>query len=1200
MHLNAFCDHAPVKEFGTRTDLASVMYRKSRQIFRIMKLVAFLLIIALHLNAKGFTQITLSEKNAPLEKIFKGIESQSGYVFFYDYSWLQQAKPVNIKVRKAPLPEVLDVCFRDQPLTYTIVGKTIVVKLREDVAKEKFAVQQLVHADITISGTVTDVVTGTALSGASVKLKGSERGTSTNANGEFTLQVPGMGSVIVISYVGYDTKEITVTGEGQIRITLQQRETKIEEIVVIGYGSRLKRDVTGAVSTINAKEIEKSTALSPELAMQGQMAGVDVSSAGGNPTARPTVRIRGVTSFNNADPLYVIDGVPFYEGGAGAVVDPTNDPTRRGPINIYTIVNPNDIESISVLKDASAASVYGIRAANGVILITTKQGRKGRVRVDFDGQFGTQEVPETYKVLNTQEYVKFYTDVYNANPDKTSGGVVVPIDQAEFFGPMWIPANPDYIGNRQTYDWQDAVINHDSRIQNYNIRASGASENTSYNFSVGYADNDGPFFGYNAKRYSIATNVISRIGKYFEAGINLRGIQTRTKDPNASVSLDIWKAAPWQMIYDPNGPYGFAPLWKLNAPITPTTFNTSTLYAQQYVAYRNVFGDLATTDSKSENQTGMGSGYLQINPVKGLRIKGSLSAQQTTITTTTWRDFNNWWFGENPENPFTPVRSPIAGTEPGLIDYGTNVSTNITKAINVDYLRSFGGHNVNITLDASQQEYKWTSNGGSSTILTRDPTLRFFSPGPNNNGAYLESRGAWALIGYLARVSYNFNNRYYADAVIRRDGSSRFAPGNQWGTFPSGSIAWRISQESFMQPLKFISELKLRIGYGVLGNENTTAGWKYLSTAGATLPSYGTGTPTTNNLGISFNTFPNEPLTWEKVYSANIGFDALLFDNTLSLSIDYYNRKTKGIIQSVSLAPTTGYSGAADLNIAKVLNRGFEFQVGYNRRFGEIITSLTANFTTVHNEVLSLLNNTALRSAGLEVGKPIGFIYGYKVGGIFQDDAEIAKWKLANNDPASLQQKPGDIYFMDLYGAPTAGSTARNPVKDGVINANDQDYLGKTIPGYYYGFTATADYKGFDISIFFQGKGDVQKYNLTRASGEGMGGYGRNVFRTVLNSWTPSNRSTTLPRAVYGDPNRNNRFSDRFVEDAGFLRLQNIQLGYDLPQKWNELTKGVIQNFRVYVTGINLFTITDYSGPDPESDLFPSTRQFLAGIKASF
>ncbi|MEP7374672.1 MAG: TonB-dependent receptor [Chitinophagaceae bacterium] len=1055
---------------------------------------------------------------------------------------------------------------------------------------------------IRVGGKIRDA-DNNPVTGASVSVKGKANvGTVAGDDGGYSIDVAS-NATLVFSSSGYEQREVAVKNKQQIDVTLTARTSELSDVVVIGYGSRQKKDITGAISTIKPKDIEKSTALSPELAMQGQMAGVNVTSAGGNPTARPTVRIRGTTSFNNADPLYVIDGVPFYEGGAGAVVDPTNDPTRRGPINIYTIINPNDIESISVLKDASAAAIYGVRAANGVILITTKQGKKGKVKVDFDGQVGTQKIPETYDVLNTQQYVKFYSDLYNANPDKTNGGVAVPIEQADFFGPLWNPSNADYIGKRPTYDWQNAVINNNSNLQNYNVRASGASENTSYNFSVGYANNDGPFIGYNAKRYSIATNVVSKIGKYFEAGINLRGVQTRTKNPDASISLDVFRAAPWQAIYDPSGPLGYAPLWKLNEPLLPSTdfggSAISTLYAHQYVAYRNVLGDLATTDNKSENQTGLGSGYLQVQPIAGLRIKGTINAQQTTISNTGWRDFDNWWFGENPENPFSSVKVKIAGTTPGIVSRGASVVTNITKSFNIDYAKSFGSHNVNVTADASQQEYKWTTSGGNSSILTNDPTLRYFSPDPNSSG-FFESRGSWALIGYFARLNYNYEGKYYFDAVIRRDGSSRFAPSRKWGTFPSASVGWRISKEKFLQGISFLNDLKIRVGYGLLGNENTTAGWKYLSVAGATLPSYGTGSPTTNNLGISFNTFPNEPLTWEKVHSGNIGFDAILFNNNVSLTVDYYNKKTKNIIQTVSLAPTTGFSGAADLNIAEVLNRGFEFQLSYNKKFGEIGTSFSGNFTTVHNEVLGLLNNTALRGAGLEVGLPVGFIYGYKMGGIFQDETEIAKWNQSNSDPGSLQQKPGDIFFQDLFGAPIVGSTDRNLTKDGVVNDNDRDYIGKTIPGYYYGFTASADYKGFDLSIFFQGTGDVQKYNFTRADAEGMNGYGRNTFTSVLNAWTPANKSTTIPRAVYGDPNKNLRFSDRFVEDAGYFRLQNVQAGYNFPKKWIDMTNGAIQNLRIYVSGINLFTITDYSGVDPENDTYPSTRQFLIGVKATF
>jgi TonB-linked SusC/RagA family outer membrane protein len=1172
------------------------------QTMRVMKLTAFILIaICMQVSADSLSQtVTLSAKDAPLEKVIKTIRKQTGYSFFYNADWLEKAKTVTLQVKDMAIGEALGMVFRDQPVSFSIINNTIVLKLKalREVGSMGTGQANAALDAIDVSGRVVNEK-GEAMEGVTVTVKGSKKATSTNNKGEFSVSA-STGSTLVFSYVGYASKELAVGNQSNYTVTLQVQSSALNDVVVIGYGTRLKKDVTGAVSTIDASAIGKSTSLSPELAMQGQMAGVNVTSAGGNPTARPTVRIRGVTSFNNADPLYVIDGVPFYEGGAGAVVDPTNDPTRRGPVNIYTIINPNDIESISVLKDASASAIYGVSAANGVILITTKQGRRGRVRVDFDGQYGSQKIPKTFDVLNTQQYVKFYTDIYNANPDKTSGGALVPIEQAEFFGPLWNPSNPNYIGNRPTYDWQDAVINHDSKIKNYNIRASGASENTSYNFSVGYSNNDGPFVGYNAERYSISTNVTSKIGKYFEAGINLRGVQTRTLNPDANINLDVYRAAPWQAIYDPAGPGGYAPLWQLTAPLTPTQFDKTSLYAHQYVAYSNVLGQLATSDNKSQNQTGIGSGYLLVQPIVGLKIKGSVSAQQTTITNNGWRDFDNWWFGENPESPFTPVKTPIAGTRPGYISMGNSVATNIMKALNVDYAKTFRGHSLNITLDASQQQYKWTTNGGSSTILTSDPTLRYFSPGPNNNGAYYEGRGAWALIGYLGRVSYNYQSKYYIDGVIRRDGSSRFAPGRQWGTFPSGSIAWRISQEDFMKSLPFLNDLKLRAGYGLLGNENTTAGWKYLSVAGATVPSYSTGNPSTNNLGISFNTFPNEPLTWEKVHAANIGFDAILLNNSVTLTVDYYNKRTKGIIQSVSLAPTTGFSGTADLNIAEVLNRGFEFQAAYNKRFGEFGVSFTGNFTTVHNEVLSLLNNNALRSAGLEVGKPIGFIYGYKIGGIFQNEAEVTKYNQSVSDPGSLEQKPGDYYFQNLYGAPTPGSTNRNFTKDSLINANDQDYLGKTIPGYYYGFTATAEFKGFDLALFFQGVGDVQRVNTVLAGGEGMNGYGRNAFTTVLNAWTPSNTTTKLPRAVYADPNQNLRFSDRFVESGAYLRLQNIQLGYNVPAGLINRTKGAIQNLRLYVSGINLFTITSYSGLDPENDLYPTTRQYLFGVKASF
>lgn len=1157
----------------------------------LMKLAVIItLATCLQVSAAGYSQearLTLNMKQVPISKVLKTIERQTDYKFVYSSNLFPSYLTVNVVVVETPVTEILSMILQKTGFTFKKVDNDLIVitNLGNSATTKVRAL---------VRGKVTNIA-GEPLPAVTVMVDKTTVNTTTDVEGLYSIDAPENGALVFTS-VGYISQTVPVNNRTQINITLAANASDLNEVVVIGYGQRARKDITGAVSVVGVKEIEKSTALSPELAMQGQMAGVSITSGGGNPTARPIVRVRGVSTFNSADPLYVIDGVPIVEGGAGVTVDKVNDPTRRGPINLYTIINPNDIESITVLKDASASAVYGVRAANGVVLVTTKSGKRGRVKVDLDIVYGKQKVPRTYSVLNTQQYTKFYTDAYNAWPDLT-GTTPIPIEDADFFGPLWDPSNPNHFGNDPTYDWQKVVINDNSTIQNYNIRASGGSENTTYNFSVGYSDNDGPFIGYNANRYSIATNVTTKIGKYIEAGINVRGIQQTTVN-DVDVNLDIWKAAPWQKIYDPSGPYGYAPLWSLNSPLTPTTFDINSLYGQQYVAYSNVLGLLETNDNSNVNQTAVGIGYLQVQPIEGLRIKGSFSGQQTAISGKSWESFDRWWFGENPGNPYDGVVDPVPGTKPGFVSFGTSTTTSTVKSLNVDFNRTFGNHGINITLDASQQEYKWTGNGASRAIVSNDPTLRYFSV-TGNERAYYELRAQYALIGYLARLSYKFNNRYYADAVIRRDGSSRFAPGHQWGTFPSGSVAWRITEEKFMQSIHWLNDLKFRGGYGVLGNEQTTGGWAFLSVAGVVPPSYNLGASNANNIGIAYTNFPNQDLTWEKLRSANVGFDATLFNNSMSITVDYYHKVTRGIIQSVNLAPSTGISTPADLNIANVLNKGFEFQVGYNKSFGEIGLNLSANLTTQHNEVLQLSDGTALRGIGLEEGYPIGFIFGYKVGGIFQSQTEIDRWKQDFTDNLTQDQAPGDIFFQDLYGPPTVGSTKQNPLLDSTINENDRTYLGKTIPGYYYGFTASANWKGFDISIFFQGRGDVQKYNFERSGGEGMNGYGRNQFSSVLNAWTPQNTNTSMPRAVYADPNDNLRFSDRFVENAGYLRLQNLQIGYNLPSKWLNKTRA-IQTFRIYLTGINLFTVTDWSGLDPENNLFPSTRQFLAGIKATF
>ncbi|MBL7700582.1 MAG: TonB-dependent receptor [Chitinophagaceae bacterium] len=1158
-----------------------------------MKLaVVIILFFLLRVNTVCYSQqslITLDFDRAAISNVFKWIEQQSSYKFVYANDIFPTNIPVTVHLSNVTISTAVAEILKNTGFSFKINGDLIVITAPNTAAQSE-----------TVTGRVTGFG-GELLPGITVSVENKNTRTATDSRGEYSIRASA-NDVLVFTAVGYRPERISVPVSMIANALMTEAVQDLNEVVMVGYGERRKKDITGAVSLISGRNIEQAEALSPQISMQGMLAGVSVISGGSNPTARPVVRIRGVGTFSEngaADPLYIIDGIPLVEGGAGATVDKTNDPTRRGPVNLYTAINPNDIESITVLKDAAAA-IYGVRAANGVVLITTKTGKKGPVQVDVSAVYGTQKIPKTYDVLNTQQYVKLYTDAYNANPEENNN-VLIPIREASRFGRQWDPADATYLGNDSTYDWQNAVINHSSSIRNYNIRASGASDNTNYSFSFGYASNDGPFIGYNSNRYSIATNIVTRMGKYLEVGINLRGVQQSTKNAPESITdanMDIWRAPPWQKMFDPSGPYGIDPLWKLNAPITPQQFDITSVYAQQFVAYRNVFGLLATTENITGNQTGLGSAYLQVQPVKGLKIKGSIAAQMSVVSVKSWRAFDQWWFDENPINPYSNTVDPEPGTKPAIVGFTNGATNSLLKSINVEYSFKKGLNEIGIMLDASEQAYRWTGNGTSRSVLTDDPARRYFSATGNENGFY-ELRAAYALIGYMARINYNYDGKYYAEAVVRRDGSSRFAPGHKWGTFPSATIGWRLSAEPFMTKFHQLNDLKIRGGFGVLGNEQTTGGWSYLSVSGVVRPSYNLGNPQVVNPGYSFSSFSNYDLTWEKLYSANIGIDAVLFDNRVSFTMDYYHKITKGIIQSVELSPSSGVSTPSDINVAEVLNKGIELQAGYNKIIGSVSTNFNFNFTTVHNKVLKLANHTALRSQGLEEGLPIGFIYGYKRAGIFRDQKEIDDWNEKFRDIISRRQEPGDLYFEDLYGAPLTGTNQHNPEKDGVINENDRTYLGKTIPGYFYGITATATYKSFDFSIFFQGLGDIQKFNEDRANGENMSGYGRNQLATVLNRWTENNRESEMPRAVYNDPNGNNRMSNRFVENAGYLRLKNIQVGYSFPAKLIERAN-VIRSLRIYVTGINIFTLTKYTGLDPEDDAYPNTRQFLAGIKVSF
>lgn len=1073
--------------------------------------------------------------------------------------------------------------------------------------------------NITLTGKITDSSSNAAVSGATISLKNNSKvGTVSDINGNFKISVP-KGSVLTISSVNYKTVEVLTGNDLFLNIILTPASSELDEVVVIGYGTRKKKDLTGAVSTVDAKDIEKSTAMTPELALQGRAPGVFIESGGGNPDARPLVRIRGVNTFGYAEPLYVVDGIPIYEGGSGVTDGAIGD--IRSPINIFSLINPDDIASISVLKDASAAAVYGVRASNGVILITTKKG-KGKARIDASLSYGVQQLPKFLDVLNTQQYFSLVSDSYNANPDMNNG---VPVSIGDKFGSFYDPSSSQYAGNSPTYDWQHALANKNAPIEDYNVRISGGSDNVSYYVSAAYSKTESPLKSNYLERYSIASNIDARISKMFSAGLTVRLVQQNSLENTQDDLPSMANAIPFQPIYDPKDITGYAAVASgsfvpnpdydpsLASPGAPYDFapgDPQLLWGSQSKSNAFAFESLNNLSYLLYNV--IGNGYVQFEPIAGLKIKGSLGGTYYQNLKKDWENFDSWRFSQTPGNPY----SGQDGNAKGSYRERRGTTINWNKELSINYTHVFAGdHTVDILLDASDQFAHWTVSDLVGNVNYTDPQFRSIDNQPPYTQGFYYVLQEDDLIGYLGRVSYNYKSKYYLDATVRHDGSSRLAPGHKWGTFPSFAAAWRISAENFFPKTQFINDLKLRGGWGKLGNFQSAGYYEYLSTISLT-PDYTVGSGNGDGVGTQLQGaalpgFANSTLDWEKVKTTSIGLDAILFSNHVNFTAEYYNKLTYGIIQSVSLPPNTGIQDPADLNIGEVRNSGFEFDIGYNTTIGKVNFNAGGNLTTVRNRVEKLYLGTPMggESGRIEEGYSMFYLWGYKVGGIFQSQAEIDNWRKTHADvnigqdindvSVGYQYAPGDMYFQDVYGNPDPNTKERySKTPDSLINSNDRTYLGKTIPGFYYGFNFGANWNGFDISVFFQGVGDVQKFNYLRASMETMSGLA-NELSSTMNRWTESNHSTTMPRAVYGDPADATRFSSRFVENASYLRLKNLQIGYTLPKTLLRRI-GFIQNFRIYLSGINLFTITKYTGYDPEADGVPPTRQYLAGVNLSF
>ncbi|WKN44537.1 SusC/RagA family TonB-linked outer membrane protein [Tunicatimonas pelagia] len=1032
--------------------------------------------------------------------------------------------------------------------------------------------------DRPITGRVTDLADNSPIPGVNIVVKGTSTGTITDAEGNYNLSISDDARILVFSSIGYETKEVTIGGQSVINLALSPSIEQLSEIVVIGYGEKSRKLLTESIGTVDAEEIQKVPVASADQALQGRVSGVQITNTSGTPGAGVAVRIRGIGTVGNTQPLFVIDGVPVGSNSS----DPTTNP--------LSTINPNDIESISVLKDASAAAVYGVRAANGVVLITTKRGKLGKPTISFDGYYGVQQLPELYNMNNTAAQIALIEDAqnnYNVQNGFAAGGE------------NFLELHPDLLPGSRYRDinspWVDNVTNNNAPIQNYNLSVSGANDNLNYYVSAGYFGQESVVNKWDLERFSFRANGDYRINDRVKFG------QTFTVS-HQNIFHGVNSAGD-----------GFLLANAAQMPPFYEIFDTDNSVTGNRYGYE---GNLDVAGGTIGNQNGLneirdyykrdtrllGGVFAEVMLIPGLTFKSQASVDLILARDDQW----------NPGH--TAQEMGLERAQERRDSRSENVSQIFTNTLT--YENTFGDHSINVLAGIEYQKISSTSlSGRAENFLSADPD--FYQIVANGQDAIDLGGGASenSFVGYIGRLSYDFRNKYLFTATVRRDGTSRFSPedNRRWGTFPSFSAAWRVGEEDFFT-VPFISDLKIRGSWGQLGNDATTS-FPHIFRISAN-PDYGLGGNNTLQAPAPIN-FVNESIIWETVETLDAGIDVSFFNDKLSLLATYYQRTTKDFLINLPLPRISGFNNAP-ANVGEVRNTGIELELGYNTVFNNGFSlGVSGNLTTINNELVSITDGISEFTQGegyrTAVGFPIGYFYGYKTDGLYQNDAEAAN---ALEDVNSQGAQPGDIRFVDTNG-PASEDAPEGQLfsgeSDGVIDPNDRAYLGKTIPDFFYGLNINAGFRNFDLSILFQGVEGVQLYNQFRRDAESMTGGIRAEQATTQNRWTGPNTSNDMPRAVATDPNDNNRFSDRWIEDGDFLRLRNIQLGYTLPETVTDKI-----NLRFYVTATNLLTITPYTGPDPEvfnaradntgSQLeagtdrgnIPQTRMFQLGVQARF
>ncbi len=997
-----------------------------------------------------------------------------------------------------------------------------------------------IYGQITVRGVVTAASTGEALIGANIQVKNTSIGTITDIDGSYELQVPNANDILIFSYIGYQTLEVPVNGRTTIDVKLETDAGLLEEVVVIGYGTQRKGDLTGAVATVKGEDLAKLPTSSVEQTLQGKIPGVQVINASGQPGAGAVVRIRGIGTLNDANPLYVVDGVILPDG-----------------VDINTVVSPNDIENVSVLKDASATAIYGARGANGVVLVTTKKGTTiGESRISFSSYYGSQEIVKTIPLTNAREYAILANEVVRNETNNPNAPAPFP--------------NPDALG--EGTDWQSEVYQ-TAPIQNYNLSLSGATDRISYTISGDYFDQEGIIPGSIYERLTIRANSEYKVKDYLKIGHNLAFINEKN-DLAPGVVGNTYRADPTVVGFQ-DDVYG----------------NTST---RSSVA--NPLGQLEyENDNKAERNVLLGTLYADINFLKNFTFRSSLGVNILRGRTQSFV----------PEFTVTPQQM----REVNSLSVGKFETTNWLWENTLTFNKEWNNLSLNVLGGITAQDnYDEFLSASAQDFPFENESLRFIPLSDLDSRTVTNGASSWSMLSYLFRVNTTIFQKYLLTATLRADGSSRFGANNRFGYFPSFAIGWRITDEPFMKDQRLFSNLKLRAGWGQTGNDRIGNYASKATIASQLFTVFGLNEALYT--GSTLSELSNPDLKWESTTQSNIGFEFGFLKNKLIAEVDYYNRTTNDILWAVPIPGSVGLASPPIINAAKVRNQGIDLLLSWQDRVADIGYSISVNGSTINNEVLQLSGgNEEFRSGGLGFGGELGSItragisvgsfYGYETDGVIQTQEELDALnsrarELTGNPNAfwrSASTRPGDLKFRDLNG-------------DGIINGSDRTILGSPIPDLVFGLNLSLDYKGIELSASFSGQSGNEIINSKKMARFNT----PNFERSFLDRWTPENPSNTEPRVTNSGDNY--LLTPRFIEDGSFVSLRNVQLSYNLPK--SVLQRIWLTNLQVYVAGSNLVYWTKYTGYTPEiisespfssgidAGVYPISRIYTFGLKASF